>query len=140
MKFERGEQEEERLELTPLIDCIFLLLIFFLVTTSFYKLERELRVNLPESSEGESKQEEPPAEIIINVMRDGTIYVNRELKTYDELLQVLKNAVQKWPGIPVIIRGDALAYHKVIVRVMEACSKAKVNSLSISVIPSEESG
>ena len=137
MKFARGEQEEDHLELTPLIDCIFLLLIFFLVTTSFYKLERELQVNLPESTEGKSKDEEPPAEIIINVMQDGTLYVNRELKTYDELLQALKSAVEKWPGIPVIIRGDELAYHKVIVRVMEACSKAKVHSLSISVIPAE---
>ncbi|MDP6380198.1 MAG: biopolymer transporter ExbD, partial [Phycisphaerae bacterium] len=113
MTFRESEREEDRLELTPLIDCIFLLLIFFLVTTSFYKLERELTVNLPQSSEGEAREKEPPSEIIINVLKDGTLYVNRVEKSYDELLQVLTDAVEKFPGIPVIIRGDELAYHKV---------------------------
>jgi len=137
MKFREAEAEEDRLELTPLIDCVFLLLIFFLVTTSFYKLERELQVNLPQSSEGAEKSEETPSEIIINVMRDGVLYVNRKKMTVDELRETLKKTLKDFPNIPVVIRGDALAYHKQIVAVMTICKETNVGSLSISVIPSK---
>jgi biopolymer transport protein ExbD len=139
MKFPSDDEHVGGIKLTPMIDCMFLLLIFFLVTTSFYKIERELRVDLPESSEGESRESEKlPNEIIVNVLLDGTLFVNRQEMTHDELLQLLRKAKLQFPGIPVVIRGDGMTRHKHVVRIMEACSKTGITNVSIAVIPDQD--
>ena len=136
MQFPRDDDHVGGIKLTPMIDCMFLLLIFFLVTTSFYKIERELRVDLPESSEGESRDSEKlPDEIIVNVMEDGVLFVNRLEMTHEELLDLMKRAKERFSGIPVVIRGDSHTYHMHIVRIMESCSKAGITNVSIAVIP-----
>ena len=91
MKFPRGNNVEASVELTPLIDVVFLLLIFFMVSTTFIR-ETQLKINLPEAS-GELQEVEPDF-IEVTVDRAGDYAVNDRLLVNNEL-RTLINALQE---------------------------------------------
>ena len=79
------------LSLTPLIDIVFLLLIFFLVATEFAKEEREMKVVLPAASEAKPLTAKP-SELYVNILKDGTFIVNRQKVDVGQLEKVLRQA------------------------------------------------
>jgi biopolymer transport protein ExbD len=114
------------LSLTPLIDIVFLLLIFFLIATRFAEQERELDVLLPEASEAQPLVSKP-RELFINIDRHGRYYVTGKVLNIDEVTQVLKTA---WVNNParqsVIIRADRRCRWQFVVAAMNACNKAHI--------------
>jgi len=116
--------------MTPLIDMMFLLIIFFLVSTAFIDPERDQAVRLPEASKGSAAQKQDE-DIVVNIRQGGVLVVNERILTIDQLEKQLAAAARKNPKQIVKIRGDALAYHKQVVRVLEACQKAKIWTPSI---------
>ena len=78
------EHEEPTLNLTPMIDVVFLLIIFFMVGARFTELEREFNINLPTVSEARPLTD-PPDRIEVNVFRNGRIKVAGQFLTIDEL-------------------------------------------------------
>ena len=134
---EDNESEEIIANLTPLIDVVFLLLIFFMVTTTFLNPEREIDIDLP-TADSAGAVESPPEEIVINVRADGRIFVGGNAIEREPLIELLRNAAQHDPETPVKIRGDRLARHESIVSVMDACGKAGLFNLAVGTTTEEE--
>ncbi len=132
MKFKRQAGEEVSVNLTPLIDVVFLLLIFFMVSTTFTK-ESHLEIDLPQSSGEPSKPTVKEIEVVINAA--GEYSVNeRPLVNNQE--DTLKKAVQKLSSgdtkLPFIITADAKTDHEHVVRVMDVAGQLGFVQLSIT--------
>ena len=135
MRLPASEAESDGPNLTPVIDVVFLLLIFFLVATRFDEQERELDTQLPEEAQAEPLSM-PPREVVVNVTRDGKYIVMR--KEYDEkqLIAYLRQASEKNPGNQaVLIRADSESAWKYGVRVMGICNRLKIKDYRVAVIP-----
>jgi biopolymer transport protein ExbD len=122
----------ENLTLTPLIDVVFLLLIFFLVATRFAEEERELDVMLPEASEAQPLTSKP-REMFINIDEEGRYFVTGKILTLAELDRVLKTA---WVNNPsrqsVVIRADKRCRWEFVVAAMNACNKAHIHDYRVT--------
>ncbi|MFT7485157.1 MAG: biopolymer transport protein ExbD [Candidatus Paceibacteria bacterium] len=125
--------DEPQMNLTPMIDVIFQLLIFFMVATTFQQDEREMDVELPPAASGTELTREDD-EIIIHVKRDGALVIKGE--TYDQpaLARHLAMAAERNPKTPVMIRGDRLVHHEDVIGVMDACGIAGLTSLSLGTL------
>ncbi len=120
------------LSITPLIDVVFLLLIFFLVATRFEEVERELAVQLPQASEAKP-QIAKPKEMFVNVTRDGRYYVGGKILDSQGLELALRQAYQNNPGRQqVVIRADKESKTKHIAEVMNLCNKANISSYTLA--------
>ncbi|QMU60943.1 MAG: biopolymer transporter ExbD [Gammaproteobacteria bacterium] len=132
MNFTRAEEDRLDVNITPLIDVVFLLLIFFMVTTTFNQ-QAELRVDLPEASSEEQALEVIPIEITIDPA--GAYYVNGQSLANNNavtLLQSLQKIIADDKDKNVIIRADATTPHQAVVTAMDAVAKAGVSKLSIA--------
>jgi len=131
MKFERQSTEELSVNLTPLIDVVFLLLIFFMVTTTFTR-DNNLLINLPEAS-GEPL-EALPEQLEILVARNGAYSVNGRGLVNNQI-QTLMDAVQEISGgdnaLPIIITADAQTSYQSVVTVMDAVAQLGFSRLNI---------
>lgn len=125
--------DEPTLALTPMIDVVFQLLIFFMVATTFHDPEREIDVDLPPAQTGSELTSETD-EIIINVQRDGALILSGEVVDRETLALRLSSAAQRNPETPVTIRGDRLVHHEDVVGVMDACGVAGLTSLSLGTL------
>jgi biopolymer transport protein ExbD len=122
------------LSLTPLIDVVFLLLIFFLVSTRFAEEERELDVLLPQASEAQPLVTQPK-EVFVNIDQDGRYYVTGKILALEQLGPVLKAAWVNNPGrASVVIRADERCRWKFVVAVMNACNKANIRDYRVSTL------
>ncbi|MGD2108226.1 MAG: biopolymer transporter ExbD [Phycisphaerae bacterium] len=113
------------IELTPMIDMVFLLLIFFLVATTFHQTEREMQIALPFASSS-APISAMLQELVINVDLDGNIFVGgRQLQT-DELQTTVSDAVRANPEQKVTVRGDRRTAYSNVVTVLDICKGAGV--------------
>ncbi len=121
-----------QLGLTPLIDIVFLLLIFFLVATRFAEEEREMDVLLPEASEAQPLTSKP-RELFINIDHEGRYYVTGRIVTLDELQPILNAAYVNNPGrASVVIRADRRCRWEYVVAAMNACNRAKIRDYRVT--------
>ena len=114
--------------LTPLIDIVFLLLVFFMLTAHFVK-DQSLDIVLPEASSAENLEEQGALEIVIN--NEGEILVDEKMIKPDELEASLQQALQGRSNKQVILRGDKNSKLDLTVQVMDAARKAGAESLDI---------
>ena len=120
------------LSMTPLIDIVFLLLIFFLVATRFEQEERDMEVNLPQASEAlptiATRQD-----IYITISPDGKYFVRGKSVDLSTLEQTLQESYQNNPGRQrVIIRADAVSRAADLIAAMNACRKANIQDCSVA--------
>ena len=125
--------EEPVVNMTPMIDIVFTLLIFFMVATTYLDMERQIDVQLPPATTG-ADTEKPPDELVINVLQDGSVHLGEKLVDDAALQSALAQAAQSNKETPVTIRGDRLTAHEHIVRVMDACGVAGLSSLAVGTI------
>lgn len=118
----RDENPGIALDLTPMIDMVFLLLIFFLVATSFQQAEREMQVALPFANSA-GPISAALREIVINVDADGRIVVAGRTMTPDALAEMIHQAVASNPEQKVSVRGDRATPWANVVRVLDVCKK-----------------
>ena len=129
----------DSLNLTPLIDVVFLLLIFFLVATRFAQDDRELPVQLPSAASAVPMTVEP-TELVVNVDSSGQYMILGERMALEKVESTLQRAVADNPvNQMVIIRGDRNVAFQAIVSVMDLCTKLKVPSYKISTEAEAES-
>ena len=123
--------EEPQLNLTPMIDVVFNLLIFFMVGTRFADLERQFDVQLPQVSAAQPLSN-PPDEIVVNVYADGRLLVSREELSRAELQDRLTTARERYAEQAVLIRGDGGASFQQIADVLEVCHAAQIRKFSLA--------
>lgn len=115
------------LSIAPLIDVVFLLLIFFLVTSRFEKQEREMDLELPEASQSVPITE-TPSEIVVNLGADGQLVIDGSVRGIDELEQILAQAAANNPLTQnVLIRSDRRAPVGSFIGVIDVCKKLGLN-------------
>jgi biopolymer transport protein ExbD len=112
-------------QIAPMVDIVFLLLIFFLVTWNFARQETELDVKVPTAQEGKESRR-TVGEVIINVRADGTIIMNRRELTPDDLTATLRKISELYPDQAVVLRGDESADYRHIVAVLDICRTANI--------------
>ena len=128
----RKSRALDSLSMTPLIDIVFLLLIFFLVATRFAQEDRELDVLLPSASEAKPLIVQPK-ELFVNVDKDGQFYVNGKIITAEEVEHVLRQAIADNPvSQSVIIRADRRVEFDYVVTVMNLCNRVGILDYTVS--------
>jgi biopolymer transport protein ExbD len=127
----RRSTEGDDMNMTPLIDVVFNLLVFFLVATSFQRIQRELQVALPraKASEAVSMDIQPVA---VTISRSGEISMGGTPVALGDLPKRLKAAMAAARKPRVFVRGDAKAYHEQVVAVLNACQEAGIHDISLA--------
>jgi biopolymer transport protein ExbD len=124
--------DQPSLNMTPMIDIVFLLIIFFMVGTKFTELERKIGLKVPEISENGALTAAPEKKVV-NVYRDGHLTLDRDIVTLAELTQRLVDARAEYPELGVLVRGDAEGPFQNVASVLGACRQAGVHEMGISV-------
>lgn len=140
MQFRRQSRDELPVNITPLIDVVFLLLIFFMVSTTFTK-ETRLNVNLPEAN-GEATEIDTDV-IEVTIAAGGAISINGQ-SVVNTQFETVSKALEKIASgrfdLPLIITADAKAPHQSVVTAMDAAGQLGFSQLSITTqLPDEES-
>tara|TARA_Y100000815_G_scaffold257160_1_gene265484 strand:+ start:8 stop:430 length:423 start_codon:yes stop_codon:yes gene_type:complete len=132
VNFKRQNREAVDVNLTPLIDIVFLLLIFFMVSTTFTK-ENHLSIDLPEATAEASEAQPQAIEILISASGEYSIndqtLINHQL---DTLKRGLQKALAGRQTVPVVITADAKTPHEAVVRAMDAAGQLGLVNLSIT--------
>lgn len=136
---DRAKPQHSGFQLAPMIDVVFLLLIFFIVTWNFARWETEIDVTVPTAKEG-AESRRSVGEIIINVNKDGGILVNRQRLRPDELLERLRRIASLYPDQAIILRGDREASYDAIVRVLDICREANIWNVAFATTKPAEEG
>ena len=130
----QSTQESPTLELTPIIDMVFLLLIFFLVATTLQQTEREMKIALPEAiSAGPISVS--LRELVVNVDAQGGIIVSGRTMSVDDLRTLVTEAVATNPDQKVTVRGDRETPYANIVRVLDICKAAGIQEPYLDTVP-----
>ena len=132
MALKTHTDEQPSLNLTPMIDIVFLLIIFFMVGTKFSELERKIGLQPPQVNDSGALSAAPEAKTI-NVFRDGRIELDNQPVSITELVNRLASSVAQYPTIGVLVRGDANGRFQSVASVLAACSKAGVRKMGVSV-------
>jgi biopolymer transport protein ExbD len=136
VRLDTHDEADDGIRLTPLIDVVFLLLIFFLTATTFSREEVEMDLDLPEAQSGEASEGQQT--IVINIGRDGRLVMNGRDVTEEALHQKLRAAAARNRDRQVLIRGDTQARYGIVAKVFDACLLAKLRSISIGAIEQKE--
>jgi biopolymer transport protein ExbD len=127
-----GGRRKPDVQMSPLIDVVFLLLIFYAVTTQFVTDER-LKLKLPEAktaeSEGVGREESPPE---VKVAADGTVWINDVIVPEEELEDQMRILVERAPDKAVILKGDREADYGVVVKVLDTARAVGANMIQMS--------
>jgi biopolymer transport protein ExbD len=132
MKFRSERRVEPEINLTPLIDVVFLMLIFFMISTTFDR-ESQLAIQLPEAGGEAVEREARPLELVVN--REGRYFVaGKEL--VDREPETLQRTLERLAGgdraQPLVISADANTPYQAVVTAMDAAGRAGLNNLSLT--------
>jgi biopolymer transport protein ExbD len=111
--------------IAPMVDILLVVLVFFIVTWNFALTENELDVRVPTATKANEPQPYV-GQVVINIAANGTIIVNRQQKSSQELLEQLKKLSQLYPDQAIIVRGDQAVDYKHIVDVLDVCRRADI--------------
>lgn len=134
MIFRRKKRKASILDMSPLIDCVLQLLIFFMLSSTF--ASPKVRIDLPESaiSEGMTQNDS----IVVTAGGDGRLFVNQSTVSLDRLESVLKAELEKSRSGRVVFRGDKGSTYGVFSKVMEAARKAGAKEFDLAQSPEED--
>lgn len=134
MRHERDDSDEDfGINLTPMVDVVFLLLIFFLAATTFASEEVELDLRLPQAKSGQAGKGDRP--LTVNVLADGTLHVDGRAVTFEALRQKLQAAGERNAEQAVLVRGDQQAQFGIGVQVLDACRLARIKKVDFAALP-----
>ena len=139
MKFSRSSQEEVTINLTPLIDIVFLLLIFFMVSTTFSK-ESQLRIRLPDASP-DAEIEQQSSRLVVAITKSGDYSIRGPNESTGHhllsrersvLAEAMAKVAQGSDDLVVVIRADRKTPHEAVVRVMDVARKLGLVRITFS--------
>ncbi len=139
MNFSTRPRDDVDINLTPLIDVVFLLLIFFMVTTTFIR-QSDLKIDLPQASAEPKPQPEKMLELIIDASGrfyvDGRGVINNRPET---LIAALRKALNGRRDLPMTIRADARTPHQSVVTALDSAARIGLSRISIATTKAEQS-
>lgn len=135
MSFAEPKQAIRRsaVPLAPMLDVMFLLLIFFVVTANFRAEEHQIDINLPAAESGEPMSTQR-SEVIVNVRADDTILVGAAEYSPEQLRAVLRQLIADYPDERVIVRGDSEARHGRIMTVVDLARAVGVRHIDVATV------
>ena len=139
MNLRPQRKEDVDLNITPLIDVVFLLLIFFMVSTTFER-ESEISITLPEASEEYAETKLDTVEVAIDA--EGRVYINEQQLVNTQTMTIreaIRDAMYDMEEPPVVISADAKATHQLVVRVMDAARQLDLTKITFATQEIEES-
>jgi biopolymer transport protein ExbD len=132
MPLKTTTDEMPSINLTPMIDIVFQLIIFFMVGARFTELERKVDLSVPAVSSAAALSPAPEKRVI-NVYRDGQIDLDRQPMTLPQLTKELAAAHGQYAELGVVVRGDAEGPFQNVAEVLTACRQAGISEMGISV-------
>jgi len=135
MRVDTGEDSggDGLIDTSSLVDIMFILIIFFLVTTSFHEQETDMAVNLPETDLSLSSAVQV---LVINIRNDGSYYVSDRRMDMDGLNQELMEVVRQNPDQKVLVRADRNALHGQVAQAIAACRRVGISEANIGYMTS----
>lgn len=128
MPLKLNQDDQTSINLTPMIDIVFLLIIFFMIGTRFSELnesERNIALNLPQVANGKALTT-APRKRVINVIENGQILLDQEVVSLQQLEQNLAAARTQYQKLGVVVRGDANSRYEDVAQVIAACRRVDV--------------
>ena len=122
------EDEDAAIDMTPMLDIVFIMLIFFIVTTSFVK-EAGIDVNKPDASQATKK---PSANIFIAIRANGEVWMDKRMVDVERVGANIERLLAEQPTDMVVIQADKDAKHGVVVEVMDQIKEAGIEKISIA--------
>jgi biopolymer transport protein ExbD len=133
VKLRRPPPRKARIEIIPMIDTVFFLLVFFMMASLAMTVHGGIPINLPKAARAEAAR----APVSISVARDGVVYLEREPIEPAQLTARLQARARTGPDLAVVIEADTEVLHGRVADVMDAVRLAKVGKLAIAVSPRE---
>ena len=134
LKVQRDDQTA--INLTPMIDIVFLLIIFFMVSSHFTNKnsspERDIAISVPQVSDGGALTA-PPRHRVINIFDDGRVALDEDIVAMPELESKLADARAQYEQLGVVVRGDGNCHYERVAEVIATCKKVKIRNLNIAV-------
>ena len=126
--------EEPQLNMTPMVDVVFQLILFFLLGTKFTEMERKIGLEIPRVAAAADLPVAPERQIV-QVYRDGTVALNGTQVSLEQLTEKLTATQRESHDRGVLVRGDHQGAFQRVAEVLHACKQAGVQQLGISVMP-----
>jgi biopolymer transport protein ExbD len=134
MRFPPSEKKKARIEIIPMIDTMFFLLVFFMIATLAMTLQRGMPVNLPTASSTTDKVKE---QVSLTLTEDGILYYNKEPIDLHELQPRLSAILQTDPEPTVVINADEQISHGRVIEVMDHVRLSGISNMAIATKPNK---
>jgi len=129
MKFRRRRQlEKGKFDLTPLIDVVLLLLIFFMLSSNFIT-QPGIKVNLPRSVSANLNE---AGDVTVTLTEGNRVYFNNEPINFDGLGRRLKKEIRKNPAVSILLKADEKASHGSVVKIINIAQQSGISRFSIA--------
>jgi biopolymer transport protein ExbD len=136
MKIDLGEQEEPKFQMAPMIDMVFLLLVFFMCASHLSQTQN-VELQIPTASKAVVPKERPDR-WVVNIKKDGTVFTGNQETTIPNLAREVKERLASQSELKVYLRADANAKHEKVKKVMNAMAEIGIDDFIFGVyIPSE---
>lgn len=123
------DNDDIEMDMSPMIDMVFLLLIFFVVASAI--VDKKVPVDVPEAYYAKVPEDET-GRFLISVDKEGTLYVGQDVVTVEQLKERLRPELDFNPKVRIQIRSDRMTRHKVTEEIMEACAEVGATDLIFS--------
>jgi biopolymer transport protein ExbD len=134
MRLRRREIKKARIEIIPMIDTIFFLLVFFMISTLSMARYSGLPVNLPKAATG---QQGPNESAAVTIKPDGTVAIDKQAVSREQIRDILKDRLVQNPELLVLINADEHVEHGVVVEIMDTARQAGVAKMAIAIKPKD---
>ncbi len=135
MNLRKKNRPEYLVDITPLIDVVFLMLIFFMISTTF-NMSSSLKLDLPSSkAKAEQKKVE---QVTVSINADGSFYVQDEAVKDSDLRKRILNVTKGDPKIRVVLRADAETHHKRVVYVLDTLRGLGMSKVGIATVAPQD--
>jgi biopolymer transport protein ExbD len=131
MPLKTESAEEPTMNLTPMIDVVLLLVIFFMVGTQFTEAEKQFDIDLPSVAAAQPLTGRPD-ELVVNITKDGAMYLETQPVTLAQLEQELQAAYERYEDQAVMVRGDAEVPYQAVMDVLGLCQQVNITNVQLA--------
>ena len=136
MRLPAAAKKKPRIEIIPMIDTMFFLLVFFMIATLSMTIQHGMPVNLPEASSATDKVTEP---VSLTITKNKDLFYNKEMITIDELRTRLLELIQRNADLTIVINADEHVEHGLVIKVMDVVRLSGIHNMAIATKPTTRS-